>query len=193
MKLHALMFGFLATASACSPPQKPAVQAPTQAASAAALSPAAEKNIRAQAEAWVDCATSKAKNLDDGRSDAGTIAQAVRSACRSLYLPRDNDDLGVATQIVLQTRNSDPEKLLQLITPAWASCTGPFLEVELIRQYSVDSVATVAARECKRHFQGKNGQDVQILTVVAKQRLSDSKQGPIVGRPQPLPPADKRM
>lgn len=196
MKVHAMIAGLLATVAACSPAPAPTYQAPARAAAMrgpVALSATEEQSIKAQAEAWVDCATDKAKSMDDGRSDAGTIAQAVRSACRSLYTPRDNEDLGFATQIVLQTRANDPEQLKQQITPAWANCTDPYLTVEYIKKYSVNIVATTAARECKQHFQGKRGRDLYILTIVAKQRLKDSTRGPIVGRPQPLPPTDKKL
>jgi len=199
MKLHAIMVAALATLAACSPVPKPITQAPQTVGAVAPstptriVEPASKKAIEAEAEAWVDCARTKAREMEDGRSDAATIAQAARSACRSLYRFKDDDDLGFATQIVLRSRANDPEQLTKLITPAWAICTDPFLTVEHIQQYSVDAVATVAARECKQHFQGRNGQDVQILTHVANQRLSKSTRGPVVGRPQPLPPADKRM
>ena len=196
MKLHAMMVVLVATATACSPAPTPTYRAPDPVAATAApttLSPAAEKNLKARAEAWVDCAADKAKQLDDGRSDAGSIAQAVRSACRSLYPLRDNDDLGYATQLVLQVRANDPDTLKAAISPAWANCTDPFLQVEHIQKFSVNTVAITAAEECKRHFQGRSGQDLKILTIVAKQRLDESTRGPVVGKPQPLPPVDKRM
>jgi len=188
--------GLMATAAACSPAPTPTYRAPAPVAATAApteVSASTDAAIKAQANAWVDCAWDKAKEMDDRRSDAGTIAQAVRSACRSLYTPRDNEDLGFATQVVLRTRANNTDTLKQLITPAWANCTDPFLQVEHIQKYSVNVVATTAAQECKRHFQGRSGQDLQILTIVAKQRLDESTRGPVVGRPQPLPPVDKRM
>ena len=82
------------------------------------------------------------------------------------------------------------------ITAPWAGCVEPFIKADQIRQTSVESVATTAARECKQHFRGKDGQDVLIITAVARQRLNNPGQGRgpiVVGKPQPLPPVDKKM
>ena len=198
MKIHALMVMVVASVAACNPESKPTSQAPAQpvAVSASAeVSPSARARINEQANAWVQCAAAKSRDLDDGRSDAGTIAQAVRSACRSLYFLKDNEDLGFATQIVLQTR-ANIAQLRQAITAPWAGCVEPFIKADQIRQTSVESVATTAARECKQHFRGKDGQDVLIITAVARQRLNNPGQGQgpiVVGKPQPLPPVDKKM
>lgn len=202
MRLLALMV-VIASIAACTPDAKPTTQAPQQPVAAAAapaeISPAARARITEQANAWVQCAAVKSRELDDGRSDAGTIAQAVRSACRPLYRLNDNEDLGFATQVVLQSR-ANLAQLRQAITVPWAGCVEPYLKPELLRQSSVDSVASTAARECRQHFRGKDGQDVAIIAAVARQRLrtpgTPGNVGPgpvVVGKPQPLPPVDKQL
>lgn len=199
MRLHALMV-VVASVAACTSDAKPTTQAPQQPAAAAPaqVSPNDMKRITEQANAWVQCAAAKSRELDDGRSDAGTIAQAVRSACRSLYRLNDNEDLGFATQVVLQSR-ANLAQLRQAITAPWAGCVEPYLKPELLRQSSVDSVASAAARECRQHFRGKDGQDVAIIAAVARQRLrspgtpSPGQSPVIVGKPQPLPPVDKQL
>ena len=193
MRIHALMVSLLATATACSPAPRPTNQAPAPVATVAkptTLSPSTEKTIKEQVDAWFDCAVTNARQMDDKRSDAGTIAQAVRSACRSLYAFRDNDDLGYATQIVLSIRANE-NQTREAITPAWVGCVEPFLKH--LGEYSVTTVATVAARACKPHFRGRDGQDADIITEVAKKRVANTNPTPVIGRPQPLPPVDKRM
>lgn len=74
--------------------------------------------------AHIDCLYKAAREMDDGRSDARTIATAVRTTCRSLYnrslkvwiqgenpqVKRDfyarsqNDDVDLATTVVVRTR-----------------------------------------------------------------------------------------
>lgn len=187
----------VASVTACTPESKPTSQAPTQPVAVTPspeISPAARARLTEMANAWVQCAAAKSRELDDGRSDAGTIAQGVRSACRPLYRLNDNEDLGFATQIVLQTR-ANIAQLRQAITAPWAGCVEPFIKVDQIRKSSVESAAAAAARECKQHFRGKDGQDVLIITAVARQRVNNpgQGQGPIIGPPQPMPPIDKTM
>ncbi len=117
MRLLALMV-VIASIAACTPDAKPTTQAPQQPwrqPPRRGVSPAARARITEQANAWVQCAAVKSRELDDGRSDEGTIAQAVRSACRPLYRLNDNEDLGFATQVVLQSR-ANLAQLRQAIT-----------------------------------------------------------------------------
>lgn len=94
--------------------------------SQAASEPKASKSDKeAATSAYVDCVIREVREIDDGRSDARTIAMAVRSLCRSAYLrsinvqtqgesvaykrayyqEAQNGDLELATTAVLRGRS----------------------------------------------------------------------------------------
>ena len=86
--------------------------------------PSSESQKQAAIDAHVNCLYKNAREMDDGRSDASTIATAIRSTCRSLYnqslivfsqgsSPQvkrvfydrsQNNDVEMATTAVLRTR-----------------------------------------------------------------------------------------
>lgn len=86
--------------------------------------PSTEGEKKAAIDAHIDCLYKYAREMDDGRSDARTIAVAVRSSCRSLYTQSlvvfiqgespqtkrlfydrsQNNDLDAATTVVVRTR-----------------------------------------------------------------------------------------
>lgn len=182
--------------SGCSKPPAPAYHppAPTFTPVTPAASTTRPKMTKERAEAWTECAFSKAREFDDGRSDAATIAAPVRSACRSLYGYDDNEDLQVAIEVVLRSRAAEAQ-LKQAITPAWVACVDRLLQTDGVSRHPVGTVAVVVAAGCKPHFRGKEGQDIQIITsVVEKERARPSSGEPVVvGPPQPMAPAERRM
>ena len=55
------------------------------AACAGAAPPASKAGVQAADEAFYNCVETNAKAMDDGRSDASTVAAVVRSACKEQY------------------------------------------------------------------------------------------------------------
>lgn len=85
-------------------------------------------DIKADAERWVDCLFARIRELDDRRSDAGTIAIAVRSACHSIYNGSESAELGLATQAVLKARQTSQQRTkarTDAAADAWVACAIP--------------------------------------------------------------------
>src|ERR1700730_4517011 len=72
-----------ATLAACSDPPAPDYQAPAGVVPIATDTPTpapipSEAEIKARSERWIECAFNKIRELDDGRSDAATVASQLR-------------------------------------------------------------------------------------------------------------------
>lgn len=63
-----------------------AVQHPTETEKLAALNAKLmPPNASADERTWMNCLMSNETNLDDGQSDASTVAQAIAAGCQSFY------------------------------------------------------------------------------------------------------------
>ncbi len=153
------------------------------------------------ADAWFDCAQKKAVELDDGRSDASTIAEPVRVACRKHYLPRDNDDRGYAINVVLTLRANakrtparrDAE--IKAASQKWATCVvgGALREDDGVSPPSV--IADRIQPVCTSLWLGTaNAERPLVISTVEKVRAQQAKEREgIVSPPKKMPPTDLRF
>ena len=150
-----------------------------------------DDEIRTRARAWVDCLYKRAADYDDNRSDASTIAAAVRAACKDLYFGPTNGDVGMSIEVVLTLRKSG--QTARAMVP-WRECVVDVLRRRDISAGSVATHAVAAAGVCRTHYRGEPGQDVDIVVnAIEKIRGGNQPAGSIVvGPPQPAPPAEKR-
>ena len=186
-----ILISSLVVLSACSESTPPARQhsyAPVK----------SEQQMNAEAEAWVDCAIAHAREYDDQRSDASTIAVGVRSACHSFYKAIPSEELGMATQVVLKVRNSSKNQSMnraqmRAAAEAWADCT-----VGKIRQLDdgVSEPGAVAAKVvplCHGLYKGAVADEMRLAIGGVDAVRSHPARGPVASPPIPLPPADKRI
>jgi hypothetical protein len=161
-----------------------------------------DDEIKARANAWVDCAAKSASELDDGRSDAATIAESVRIACRKHYLPGDDDDRAYAIKVVLtlrsnQAKSKEPTAAeLTAAAEKWADCVigGTLQEDNGVAPPS--EVADKVRRVCHHLFVGTPSKErSMVISAVEKIRASGKSRTPqiIVSPPQKMPPVDKRL
>jgi hypothetical protein len=159
------------------------------------------QEIKAMADAWIDCATKKAIELDDGRSDAATIAEPVRVACRKHYLLHDNDDRGYAINIVLTLRSNAKKSPAQrdaeikAASEKWATCVvgGVYKEDDGISPPSV--IADRIQPVCHSLWLGTaNAERPIVISAVEKVRAKRSEEKQvIVSPPKKMPSTDLRF
>jgi hypothetical protein len=188
--------------AACSDPPAPDYQAPAGMVPIATDTPTppplpSEAEIKAQSERWTECALNKIRELDDGRSDAATIAIPVEAACRSYLGPRASREgsMQITIAAVLKLRTYD-NQVNQAITPEWRDCVLAEMRGRDLMTGQVKMIATLLAVRCRHVFSGPEGSDVDILSFVVSKIRSQPSTGTdplVVSPPQPLPPADKHF
>jgi hypothetical protein len=144
----------------------------TQAAVAPAPTTRASPEVaKAQAQAWVGCAVAKSLELDDRKSDAGTVVVAVQSACHSLYKAAPAEEAGFTSQIVLKVRAQNVQfaqakQQADAAARIWASCAVPKIR-ELDDGHSdPSSIATAVMTSCHQYYRGIPSQERQVATQV---------------------------
>jgi hypothetical protein len=142
----------------------------------AAVAPAPTARVspevaKAQAQAWVGCAIAKSLELDDRKSDAGTVVVAVKSACHPLYKAAPAEETGFTSQIVLKVRAQNAQ-FVQMKQQAdanariWANCAVPKIR-ELDDGHSdPSSIATAVMTSCHQYYRGNPSQERQVATQV---------------------------
>jgi hypothetical protein len=158
-----------------------------------------KEEVKAKADAWVDCAWKKAAELDDGRSDAATIAEPVRIACRHHYLFTDNDDKGFAINVVLTQRSSAKNKpsdaQIKAASEKWADCV---IGGALQEDDGVSAPAVIAERirtVCHKLYNGTSSEE-QSLVIMAVQKVrarGAQDRQVIVSPPQRTAPGELRF
>ncbi len=140
----------------------------------AAVAPTARVSpevAKAQAQAWVGCAVAKSLELDDRKSDAGTVVVAVKSACHPLYKAAPAEETGFTSQIVLKVRAQNVQfaqakQQADANARIWASCAVPKIR-ELDDGHSdPSSVATAVMTSCHQYYKGLPSQERQVATQV---------------------------
>ena len=140
--------------------------------------------------------------MDDGRSDAATIAEPVRVACRKYYLLRDNDDRGYAINIVLKRRSSAKKTAAQREADAKAAVT-PWVDCVLGGAYKLDdgtsdpsAIADRIRPVCASLYKGSASEE-QGLVILAVRKVREHNaqtgQGRVVSPPQKMPPGELRF
>lgn len=163
-----------------------------------------DEEIKAKAGIWADCGFNKIREMDDGRSDASTVAIAVRSACRQYSLATAASDLEILIEAILKMRSQGNNRQqaglteADMKTPAWLAwrdCVANQLHAQDIRSGTARAAGTAVAVRCRSLFKWRPGQDVDIVTLAIEKIRGGGPGEPsfTVGPPQKQPLTDVRM
>jgi hypothetical protein len=167
----------------------------TYAASPAPPQPTREE-LDARGKAWAACVIDNVERLDDNRSDAGTIAVAVRSACHKYTAgPLTNEELGQITQVVLSFRaNKAPSDAeIDAQVKAWADCLDNKITEVDDGKVAPETVAQAAMPQCPKLYGGLPEKEKLHITDIVMIRRKRGPQPVVVTPPTPEPPAEKRF
>jgi hypothetical protein len=159
------------------------------------------EETKAKADAWVDCAWDAAAELDDGRSDAATVADSVRVACRKHSILNESDDKAYAINVVLRHRSSakarpkQTDAQIKAAAEEWVDCVFGGVHHEDDGRSPPSVIADRIRPICTRLYNGIPSEERRLVIMAVEKVRANGSQGgaPVVSAPKKLPPGDLRF